>query len=279
MGLRLKRIETRRAFVRAPGHPALEGLADPDFSFLRGDSDLIEPYPDPGPMPQEYPTHFWHWGNDNIVATYALEKPQVGAARALLDCGFDLAEAALLEAARGEGLLLFCQVDVTHRVGDDPVCTRLVQNLLRCLSLPADRPAGAVSLAELARRNPPAATVEGYRFPAPALPGIHDGDLFFRERLRLPAFDPRSRSPLFTEVESAGQRCWITSLSAAELRSDWQRARRARVESALRLFNGERTVAGPSLQAFDDRNRLYPYNWAHLPLMGCDFDPYVYWRW
>ncbi len=230
-------------------------------------------------MPDTYPEHFWHWGNDNIVATYTLEKPQVGAARALLDCGFDLVETPLLEVARGEGLLVFCQVDVTNRVGQDPVSTRLVANLLRYLVRGEARPPAGLSLEQLAAAHKPAASVEGYFSPAPDLPGVHGGELFFREKLKLPAFDPDAPAPLFARVDAEGRQYWLTSLSAAELGSPWQRAKRARIEAALRMLNGERPAEGPSLAGHDDREGLYPHNWQRLPKWELDFDPYVYWRW
>ena len=279
LGLRMKRLATRRAFIRAPSHPIFEGLAESDFRYLRGDSDLIGPYPDPGPMPKAYPVHFWHWGNDSIVATYTLEKPQVGAARALLDCGFDLAEAAMLETSRGQGLLLFCQVDVTNRVGRDPVSTRLVRNLVRYLAKSSARPPASRTLSQLTEAHPPRASFEGYLSDVPALPGIHAGDVFFREKLRLPALDPNSSTPLFAHVEDSGWRYWITSLSAAKLETDWQRAKRGRIEAALRFLNGERVAIGPMMRESGRHGFLYPHNWTRLPKMTADFDPYVYWRW
>lgn len=279
MGLRLKRIATRRAFIRARGHPALRTLSDSDFHFLRGDSDLIEPYPDPGPMPDTYPLHFWHWGNDNIVATYALEKPQVGAARALLDCGFDLSEAALLEVARGEGLVLFCQVDVTNRAGREPVSTILMHNLIAYLIDGHLPPAAQVGLKELARRYAPPQRITVYRSGPPPVAGIHAGDLFFRAKITVPAYDPRSSWPLFRHAAVNGRSYWLTSLTAADLPTPWQRAKRARIEAALRFANGERSLDGPTLKRWDDADRLYPHNWRRLAGWQVDFDPYVYWRW
>jgi len=278
MGLRFKRIETRRAFVRCPGHPALGGLTESDFEYMNGESDLIPAYPDPGPMPKQYPVHFWHWGNDNMVATYTIEKPQVGAARAVLDAGFDLAESALLEVARGRGLLLFCQVDVTNRVGRDPVSTRLVRNLLAYItSDAAQRPPAAPPLAELLQRYPPTARFEGFRSEAPDVPGIHDGEVFFREKLRLPAFD--AKPPLFASVRLGDRTVWITSLTGVPLRTPWQEAKRARIEAALRFHNGERTAAGPRVSSGSAARSLYPFNWQRLPEWDADFDPYVFWRW
>ena len=272
-GLRRKRLDTRRAFVRCPGHPVLDGLAESDFRHLRGSSDLIPPYPEFGALPDQYPTHWWHWGNDHIVATYTLEKPQVGAARAILDCGFDLVETPLLEIARGEGLLVFCQVDVTNRVGVDPVSTRLVANLLRYLSAPDFRPPAGTTLVDLRRSCKPAATFEGYCSRTPPLPGAHHGDVFFREKLSLPAFDANGPTPLFTQTRLGGRHYWLPSFGMDHLRTDWQRAKLARLEAALRFLHGERPNEGPSLTT---PAALYPHNWNYIPKMEIDFDPYAY---
>ncbi|MBT7166353.1 MAG: hypothetical protein HN904_26460, partial [Victivallales bacterium] len=47
MGLRLRETSTRIAFSRAAGHPALVGIHDADLHHWRGDSDLVEAYPEP----------------------------------------------------------------------------------------------------------------------------------------------------------------------------------------------------------------------------------------
>lgn len=277
LGVRMKRLDTRRAFVRCPDHPVLSGLTESDFQYLRGDSNMIPPYPKfPPTPPARYPVHWWHWGNDHIVATYTLEKPQVGAARAVLDCGFDLTESPLLEVARGEGLLLFCQVDVTNRVGVDPVSTRLVINLLRYLAMPAFRPPAGATLRRLRRDHHPAATFHGYFSRAPAIPGVHHGQLFFREKLQLPAFTDSGPTPLFACFHLDGRTYWLPSFTDADLRTEWQRAKLARLETALRFLHGERSDTGPRLR---NPVNLYPHDWNYVPDMKVDFDPYVYWRW
>ncbi len=275
-GLRVKRLDTRRSFVRCPGHPVLAGLDEKDFLYLRGSSNLIPPYPEFGPLPKQYPTHWWHWGNDHIVATYTLEKPQTGAARAILDCGFDLAETPLLEVARGEGLLVFCQVDVTNRVGVDPVSTRLVANLVRYLEAPEFRPTAGRTLADLRRSRKPTARFHGYFSRTPPVPGIQPGDVFFRRKLSLPAFAANGPTPLFAQVKQGHRRYWLPSFDMRELETEWQRAKLARIEAALRFLHGERTKHGPQLTA---PGNLYPHNWNYVPDMKVDFDPYVYWRW
>ena len=114
----------------------LQGLGEGDFLYLKGDSDLAEAYPDapPGKAGRVATDRFSEWGDDNVVTTYTIIKPQLGAMRALVDCGFDLQETPLLEAAGGKGRLMFCQIDVTNRYGVDPVSTQLVNNLLSYMS-------------------------------------------------------------------------------------------------------------------------------------------------
>ena len=62
------------------------------------------------------------------------------------------------------------------------------------------------------------------------------------------------------------------------MKTDWQRAKVARIESALRFANGQRSLDGPALESFEDSGKLYPHRWNRLPGLG-DIDPYVYWRW
>jgi hypothetical protein len=135
----------RYVYIKDRTHPVLKGLADADFINWRGDSDLIEPYSVPDAA-SEYSPHYphskWKWGNGGIVATQVIRKPQYGAFRPILDCGFDLMNSPLLEGTQGRGRLLFCQLDVTSRYGTDPVATTLVQNMLDYLtSCPPAKPA------------------------------------------------------------------------------------------------------------------------------------------
>ena len=127
--------------------------------------------------------------------------------------------------------------------------------------------------------HPPTAHFEGYVAAPPTIPGIHAGDLFWRERLTVPAFEDGRGAPLFACVPQGGREVWICSLSPTDLPSAWQQAKLGRVEAALRLANGERVTDGPSLALGSDDTSLYPHNWRRLPDMDADFDPYVYWRW
>ena len=281
MGLRVRETSTRYAFGCAEGHPALTGITNTDLHHWRGDSDLVEAYQQPAARPKhtyDYPLRFWHWGNDNIVATYVIEKPQVGAARALVECGFDLSETPLLEVAVGKGRAIFCQLDVTNRYGVDPAATRIVDNLLTYLRGTDAPDREAVDLTGLAREacgHGEFATL--YRSVGPegrAGWGIGPGDLFLRKATRVPVFG--GGTPLFRAVGARGRRVLICSLSAAELDDEWIRGKAARIEAALRINAGLSSTVGPALA---DPPDLYPIEWRQVERLDGPFDPYLYWRW
>jgi beta-galactosidase len=134
-GLRLEERSTRNVFVAEPGHPFLKGLGAEDFVNLRGESDLIEAYPDAPPGTEDqWPKRFYKWGNRGVVATFVYIKPHYAPFLPVLESGFDLANSPLMEARMGAGRVVLCQLDVTSRYGSDPVATTMVHNLLGELS-------------------------------------------------------------------------------------------------------------------------------------------------
>ena len=72
----------------------------------------------------------WRCGNRGCVATVIPEKPTVGDWRALVDGGFDLQYAPLLDWTIGDGRITFCQLDVTARTAVDPVADDVVRRLV-----------------------------------------------------------------------------------------------------------------------------------------------------
>ena len=156
-GVRIEEQSARRVFVRQPGHPFLAGLAASDFVDLRGESDLMPPYPPaPAETSTKWPTRYFKWGNRGVVASYVCRKPHVGPFSPVLECGFDLVDSPLLAARLGRGRVVLCQVDVTARAAADPVSRRLVDNLLRelrkkALSQPASVRAVGAGASEVAR--------------------------------------------------------------------------------------------------------------------------------
>ena len=154
MGLKLEEQSARRVFVCTPTHPVLEGLGAEDFVNLRGESDLIEPYPEAAPETQQrWPTRYFKWGNRGVVATVVYRKPHYAPFVPILECGFDLVDSPLMEARLGNGRIVLCQVDVTGRYGVDPVSTRLVHNLIAELGTRGSAPPRACSVVGASARR------------------------------------------------------------------------------------------------------------------------------
>ena len=76
----------------------------------------------------------WRCGNRGNVASVLIEKPPRGDFLPILDGGFGLQYSPLMECREGQGMVLFCQVDVTGRLESDPAATCLADNLLRYAS-------------------------------------------------------------------------------------------------------------------------------------------------
>jgi hypothetical protein len=63
-----------------------------------------------------------------------IEKPARGDFLAVLDGGYSLQYSPLMEYREGEGMALFCQIDVTGRTEDDPAGQTLVRNMFNYVS-------------------------------------------------------------------------------------------------------------------------------------------------
>jgi hypothetical protein len=73
----------------------------------------------------------WRCGNRGNVASVLIEKPARGDFRPIVDGGFSLQYAPLMEYRDGKGVVLFCQLDVTGRTEADPAADAVVHNLFR----------------------------------------------------------------------------------------------------------------------------------------------------
>jgi len=142
-GFRTASPGTRRVFVRQPQHPLCAGLNDELLRDWRGSSTLLEPYPQRTGYYDRYPRQIWcgfdnsrtwQWGNYGCVASVLIEKPQRGNWSFPLDCEFDLQYTPLCEWLAPQGRVIFCQIDLSGREGNDPVADRLLVNLLRYAS-------------------------------------------------------------------------------------------------------------------------------------------------
>lgn len=120
----------RNAFLRRPESPYVAGLKDEDFSNWRGSSDSVPAFVLSEENSPHYPRSKWKCGNGGIVSGNVIRKPSYGNFKTIVDSGFNLMFASLLELRKGHGIVLFCQLDVTSRYRKDPVATQLVDNML-----------------------------------------------------------------------------------------------------------------------------------------------------
>jgi hypothetical protein len=152
----------RVAFPRIWQHfPVMEGLGYHEHLHdWRGSATLVPPYLDTDPIEEKNPmwswcgfrnTRVWRCGNRGNVASVLIEKPPRGNWRPIIDCGFDLQYAPLLEYAEGEGRVIFCQLDVTGRTQPDPAAERLCRNLIAYAANPQPMPRRQVVYAGDAR--------------------------------------------------------------------------------------------------------------------------------
>ena len=78
-------------------------------------------------------TRVWRAGNRGTVSGVVPEKPCVGDWMPLLQTGFDLQYAPLLEYREGKSRVLFCQLDVSGRTEESPEALELLAEALRYL--------------------------------------------------------------------------------------------------------------------------------------------------
>ena len=117
-------------------------LQDEHLRGWRGAATLVPPYLPIEGVEKDNPrwswcgfsnTQVWRCGNRGSVASVLIEKPPVGDFRPLLDGGFDLQYAPLLEYVEGKGRVLFCQLDVTGRTERSPEAEHVCRALLAAL--------------------------------------------------------------------------------------------------------------------------------------------------
>jgi len=277
-GLTMQERRWRRAFIAAEGHPALKGLSDSDFSYWSGDSDLTPPYAEqPGPGWIDWPEHYWHWGSDNAVMTYLIDRPQVGAGRALLVCGFDLKETPLYECVRGRGRMIFCQLDISNRYKKDPAATKMFENLLGYLADVAGPNPESNTLVDLSKDAPDGMEIVRERILRPVSPpepynwGITRGDLFMREVVfhperKISAVKTRNGPAVIVPLDKKVG----CTLGLDDFTTGWQKMKVMWVHSALKINTGSSSADGPRADLHGDSKALYPIEWKEGFL-----DPYI----
>ena len=140
LGFRAQSYGLRRVFPRFRDDELKTALDDAMLRDWNGESTLVPPYFDG--IPRNEVTYsrdtwagysnprVWRCRNRGAVATAIPEKPTLGDWRALVDGGFDLQYAPLLDWTIADGRITFCQLDVTARTVADPVADDLVRRLV-----------------------------------------------------------------------------------------------------------------------------------------------------
>ncbi len=143
-GFRVQEYGLRQVFPRVPDHPLLSGLSAEHLRDWSGQATILPPRLTGYTMrPRLGPTIKWcgielprayragNWGN---VASVLIEKPARGNFLPIVDGGFSLQYAPLMEYREGKGVVLLCQMDVTGRTEEEPAAARLVANVLNYVS-------------------------------------------------------------------------------------------------------------------------------------------------
>jgi beta-galactosidase len=144
-GFRVAQYGLRNVFGRIPDHPALAGLAPEHLRDWRGEATILPPQLkyELNPKFNGAPTvmwcgipvtRAWRCGCRGNVASVLIEKPACGDFLPIVDGGFSLQYSPLMEYREGNGMVLFCQMDVTGRTETDPAAQTLTANLLEYVS-------------------------------------------------------------------------------------------------------------------------------------------------
>lgn len=135
IGWRVSHHLSRRVFPVDETHPVVKGLEQMDLRDWRGESTLVEAYPDTtqggmNPSPHGTPFYGWHWGNRGAVSSAAVEKPHHSSWRPILESEFDLAYTPLMELDYGKGRLIWNTLDLEDHVPLDAGARQLTQQLI-----------------------------------------------------------------------------------------------------------------------------------------------------
>jgi beta-galactosidase len=143
LGFRVVEYGLRQVFPRVPDHRVLKGINVEHLRDWRGEATITparlkyETRPRFGPTVKwcDIPvTRVWRCGNRGNVASVLIEKPSRGDFLPIVDGGFSLQFSPLLEHREGQGMILFCQLDVTARTQSDPAALDLMRNTLNYVS-------------------------------------------------------------------------------------------------------------------------------------------------
>ena len=194
-GLRCFTPGARQLWVRAANHPVLKEITNADLADWRGPTTLGPLDGPPADLDQSQRwNRVWRCSQQGVVASTLVEKPHTSGFLPLLDAGFDLRYTALWETHEGTGRMLFCQLDITDRIGHDPVADTLLGNLISNLESRVTTPTRTAQTA-VACASAPLATLPSATGPVPANGAGHvlvvprgSADWLARHNASIPAY-------------------------------------------------------------------------------------------
>jgi beta-galactosidase len=131
LGFRVAKHLTRRVFPVDSTHPVVSGLDEADLRDWRGESTMVEAYPDTRNLPDYRDRKYgWHWGNRGVVSSASVEKPHRSGWRPILESEFDLAYSPLMELDYGKGRLILNTLDLEDHFLLDPAAAKLAQQIV-----------------------------------------------------------------------------------------------------------------------------------------------------
>jgi beta-galactosidase len=145
-GFRVHEYGIRKAYKRMSDHPPLAGIDSDNLCDWQGAATLLSPqlkYESKNNVFNGSPTvkwcdipvtRLWRCGNRGNVASVLIEKPARGNFLPVVDCGYSLQYSPLMEYREGNGMVIFCQMDVTGRTENDPAAERLARNIVSYVS-------------------------------------------------------------------------------------------------------------------------------------------------
>lgn len=175
LGFRINEIGLRNLFLRDARNPILRDMKETLFANWRGESTLLPPMLDyngffcPPWTWCGFKTHrVWRCGNRGSLADALIEKPTIGNFMPVLDGGFNLQYAPLLEYREGKGRIIFCQLNVTGRTETEPAAMLLTSNLLRSMEKTPENKVSRWSIAGSGKFKQEIKKL-GFRNPSPGL--------------------------------------------------------------------------------------------------------------
>ena len=145
-GFRVQEYGLRQVYKRNSDHPVLSGIDTGNLKDWQGSATILPPqlkYEVKNNLFSGSPTvrwcdlpvaRLWRCGNRGNVASVLIEKPASGNFLPVVDGGYSLQYSPLMEYRDGQGMVVFCQMDVTGRTEPDPAAERLTRNLLTYVS-------------------------------------------------------------------------------------------------------------------------------------------------